>query len=625
MSDFEDARYWKAKDPHRVITAMLKSVQERQTSRRTRDAVHLMMYGIAGAEALISPQLRAVIARPSFLEAKPKLQLNIVRSVIDTATALIGGVRPRAQFMTDGGKWDEQTRAKNRGRFVEAVIAENDGYTLGHKSFRNAGIFGTGLLKVCREYGKIVLEATPISEVFVDEYEGLYGKPCSYFHQRHVDKLRLIEMFPQHRNEIEKSEPTDSRWNGRGTIADQTQVTETWHMPSGPEADDGWKFTTIGEATLARQPWRWQHPPFAVFRFNDPTFGWYGEGIVQEIRSQQEELNSLLRTAQANFHMASGLKVFVDKGSGISPGQIGNSLKGQVMEVNMSSHAPVFYAPDPIPASLLPMILFHIEQMYGVVGISVMGSRGEIPAGLSGSGRSMLVYQNVESKRFQVVQQRYEQFFMDLSERILEAAADEYEENGEMLATYIGDRWTEQIDFAEIQGDCYKIIPYPTSIMPQTPAGKLAMVEQLQAMQLIDEKQGRKLLDFPDLKSELDLDLAPIELIDERLQHMVKTGEYLPPHPRMDIELAFKRSTLAYQRGEIEGMPDDALDMIGQFIDDCQALIELAASPAASPPGAPVGPEAAPMGPDVSTVPATVPGELPPAPAQPAMGAPAMA
>lgn len=595
MSAPDDVRYWNEKDPSEKITSLVQSLQERQSRRAALNTRHLMLYGISGAESIMSPQLRALISRPSFLEAKPKIQLNIVRSVVDTATALVGSIRPRAQFMTDGGTGEEQDRAQNRSRFVDAVMADNDGYTLGAKAFRNAGIFGTGLIKVCREFGKIVLEPTPPTEVFVDEYEGLYGKPCSFFHQRSVDKLRLIELYPEHKKAIEQSEPSDMTTVARGPVSDQTAVTTAWHLPSGPDADDGWEFDTIDGATLSRRPYRWQSPPFAVFRYSDPTFGWYGEGICQELFGLQAELNSLLRGAQANFHAASGLKVFLQKGSGVPPGDIGNSLKGQVVEFVGSP--PVIHAPEPISSSLIPMVMFIIEQMYAVIGASLTSSRGEIPAGISGSGRSMLVYQNIESKRFQDKQQRFEQFHMDLAERILEQAADEYEENGEMVVEYIGEKWVERIDFAEIQGDCYKIIPYPTNYVSGTPAGKVAAVEQLlnlplQDGPLLDGKEVRKLLDFPDLKSELDLDLAPIRLIDERIQRMLKTGEYMPPHPRMDVELAFKRATLAYQQAELDQRTDEQLELIGQFIDDCGDMLQAAMAPPAAP-APPVGPEGA--------------------------------
>lgn len=623
MTSANDVRYWDEKDPSEKITSLVQSLQERASRRTALNTRHALLYGISGAESILSPTLRLLLSSPSFLEAKPKIQLNITRSVVDTATALVGSIRPRAQFMTDGGTGEEADRAQNRSRFVDAVMMDNDGYTLGAKAFRNAGIFGTGLMKVCREFGKIVLEPTSPTEVFVDEYEGLYGKPRSFFHVRSIDKLQLMELFPKHKKAIEDSDSADWYSSTRGPVSDQIPVIQAWHLPSGPEAEDGWEFTTIDGATLGRKPYRWSSPPFAKFNFSDPTFGWYGEGICQELFGLQSELNALLRGVQANFHVASGLKVWLQKGSGVTPGSLNNSLKGSIGEY--VGNPPVIHAPDPISAQVLPVIMFIIEQMYAVIGASLTSSRGEIPAGISGSGRSMLVYQNIESKRFQDKQQRFEQFHMDIAERILEQAADEYEENGEMFVQYVGERWVERIDFDDIQGDCYKIQPYPTNYVSGTPAGKVAAVEQLLnlplAEPLMDGKEVRKVLDFPDLKAELDLDLAPIRLIDERLQRMMKTKEYMPPHPRMDVELAFKRATLAYQQAELDQRTDEQLELIGQFIDDCGDLLQAAMAPPPVPPGMPpaLPPES---GADPMAAMPPPAEEMPPAP-MPANGAPA--
>jgi hypothetical protein len=115
----------------------------------------------------------------------------------------------------------------------------------------------------------------------------------------------------------------------------------------------------------------------------------------------------------------------------------------------------------------------------------------------------------------------------------------------------------------------------------------MAMVESLEARGYIDRAQSLKLLDFPDIDAEMSLELAPMELIDERIQKIIDGDEYLAPHPRMDLDMALKRSMLAYQRGEQRGLPEDKLDRLGQFID---AISELQAK--AAPAAAPVDPMA---------------------------------
>jgi hypothetical protein len=180
-----------------------------------------------------------------------------------------------------------------------------------------------------------------------------------------------------------------------------------------------------------------------------------------------------------------------------------------------------------------------------------------------------------------------------------------YEEDPKLFATYVSERDLERIAFEEIQGDSdeYVVQVFPTSALPNDPAGRFAYIEQLRAGQYIDQAQAKKLLDFPDVDAELDLDMAPIDLIDERLDRILSKGEYLGPHPRMDLELALKRSTLAYQRAELNGTPPERLELLGQFVDEVNYLIGMAARAGAARAGtAPAGP----------VLPGTMPNPTPP-------------
>jgi hypothetical protein len=613
----EDLRWWKGDQRHSRVTTLVKGIQERNSYRRGANLHHLRLYSDKQVTGLTGSSYARAAAWS--LERKPRLALNIVRSCIDSATSLITKARPRATYLTTGGDFDAQQRAKKRERFVSALWHQNQAYALGQKAFKDAAIFGTGLIKVCREHGRVRLEKTFPGEILVDDSEAIYGEPRSLFQVRVVDKLVLKELYPSKAKEIEDSQPPDARIFGRGHIADMRVVTEAWHLPSGPESGDGWHGIYNDTATLFEEEYCHEAFPFAVFRWNEDPLGWWGTGIAYELTGIQFEINQLLRAAQVGMYQGSNLKVLVERGSKIVQAHLNNDIRGTIVEY--TGAPPAWIAPDAVSNQLLAHLQWLVEQGYAITGISQLGARSDVPAELSGSGRAMLVYQNIESQRFLTVQRQYERFYLDLAERCLEASADLYEEDRELFVTYVGQKALERIGFEDIEGDKDEFVVqvFPTSALPNDPAGRFAYVEQLRAGEYIDQAQAKKLLDFPDVAGELDLDLAPVELIDERLDRILSKGEYMGPHPRMDLELALKRSTLAYQRAELNGTPPERLDLLGQFVDEVNDLLAMAApaTPAAAMPGMvpnPTPPEMDPM----------MGGGMPPEPAVPPMAPTAM-
>src|SRR6478609_3503378 len=48
-----------------------------------------------------------------------RVTLNIVQSMVDTVVSKITKNKPRVTFLTDGGEWDQQTRAKKLTQYID--------------------------------------------------------------------------------------------------------------------------------------------------------------------------------------------------------------------------------------------------------------------------------------------------------------------------------------------------------------------------------------------------------------------------------------------------------------------------------------------------------------------------
>lgn len=624
ITDREDLRWWKRPKGrrHEAVTALLKSMQDRQAHRRKLNSHHALLYSDRALDARFHPHL-AELSRSMSFEKRPRLAINVVKSCIDSATSMITKSRPRPAFLTDGGDWQLQTKAKKRGQFVEAVFQEQNAYHLGQRAFKNGGIFGTGILKVCREHGKVRIENSFPGEVFVDDYEAIYGEPRTFFQVRTMDKLVLSELYPSAKKDIADAPSPDSRTYGRATIADQCEVFQVWHLASGPDAGDGMELTCIQGADLDARPYRWESPPFACFRWNEEPIGWYGTGIAQELTGIQWEINKLVRSIQLAMHHAGSFKILIENGSKVVDAHFNNDLRGLLL--HYSGTPPQVISHESVHPQMIQMLQFHIDQAYAITGISQLGARSEMPAGVTGSGRSMLVYQNIESERFVHVQRQYELMYMELAERVLEAASD-LADDGDLSVKYTDPdgKYITELTFDEIDApaDAFRISVTPSSMLDRTLAGKFAQLEQAQGNGWIEPREARKLSGLADLQAEMDLQNAPIELIDQRIARILEKGELLSPHPRMDLELALKRAVLAYQRAELRGVDPKNIEKLGDFIESVLDQLgvptdedsRLAASQAAVR-GLPIPTAAPPLGaapPDAGIPPAAAGGVPPP-------------
>lgn len=580
----DELDWWSASAAERghVLGGIVEELEDRQAPRRAADLHHLRLYSTRQAYA----QHGAAAGgwnRGRPLQRRPRLSLNVVRSCVDTAVSQITRARPRPQFLTSGGNWDLHQRAKKRGRFVESVFHRCQAYRLGQRAFKDAAIFGEGYLHTYADGDRIQIDRVPPNEMIIDESEGIYGEPKNIFRVRIADKLVLKEMFPKKHSVIDSAPSPDERYYGRAHSARLCVVAQAWHLPSGPKAEDGrYAVTLLGkDGLLYDGEYAHQDAPFAMVRWNEDPYGWHGTGIPSELTGIQHEINQILRTIEANIYMGGNLKVFVPKGS-IAKGQISNDLRGVLVETN-GPDAPQFVVNDVASPQLFGHLQFLIEQAYGITGISAAMAQAAEPDRAE-SGRAKLVQRQTYSQRFLHVERQYEAMFMDLTNRSLEVAGD-LANDGVSLTERFPGRWSmDVIDYADVHMEEEEGLPqvFPTSILPDTPAGKLAMVESLEARGYIGRAQAMKLLDFPDIDSEMNLELAPIELIDMRIEKMLDTGEYLAPHPRMDLELARERSLLAYQWAEERGCPEDRLETLGQFVDACNDML----APPPAPPAA---------------------------------------
>lgn len=624
-----DSRWWLADDgdAHNEVWGTLRSIQDEQSWRRIQAEHHHRLYADKPA---INPS-GALYARTDPTPGT-RLSVNVVRNLVDAVVAKITKSRPKPTFLTDGGTFDLTRRARLLEKFCEGLFYEANIYNLSPLIFRDACIFGTGVAKVyADEHAKrIRVERILPGELVVDETDGRYGEPRSYFQVKFLDRAVLADSYPEHVEDIAKAQRIQeydaTSAASSGGRSDRVMVVEAWHLPSGPDAKDGRHVIAISSATLLDEEYTRDRAPFAVIRWSDPVEGWYGTGLAEQLTPIQTELNRIaLRTQQA-MHLMAVPRIFLERGSQVVKSHLSNEI-GQIIEYTGSP--PVTVVGQAMSGEVYGQFDRLYAKAYETSGISQLSAQSQIPSGLSGgSGRALTVYNDIESERFIVVGRAYERFFLDIAALAIDAARDIAASDEGFTVKYPGAKFLDRIDWADIDlaADEYTMQVFPTSALANTPAARMRQVEAWAQAGWISPQQAKRLLDFPDLDRENQLERASYDAAARHIDDILYGNrDDVVPEAFDDLALCAQMAQAAYLAARNDNAPEDRLEALRRFIDDSRLLMQRAADAAQAQAAAEQaamapGPEGMPPGGPEGVPPGLPPGE-PPLPGVPPVAA----
>lgn len=594
-------RRWWTLDSERVhehLIPFVKQLEQRQSYRRVRNIRHARLYSNLEAlgfqSSLYSRQTQDILAQP-------RVTLNVVKSCIDTAASKIAKVKPRPLFLTRDGDWSQQQRAKLLTAYFEGLFQEGMPiYPEKQRSFVDSGVFGTGATKFFKgPDGKPTCERTLIDEVIVDDSEAIYGAPPTFYQTRYVPRDALLSDYGDSEEEIVAAKGSHPEMPQTPGASEMVKVVEAWRLASGKGKKDGRHVICIEGVDLLDEKWGKTYAPFVFDRWNSNLTGFFGMGIAEELTGIQLEINKLCRQIQLAQHFMCVPRVFVENASQVNAGHL-NTTVGGILKY--AGTPPVFNTAPAMPAEVYQHLQYLERKAYEITGISMLSAQSQKPAGLN-SGKALREFQDIESDRFQLVGQRWEQSFLDVTGIVM----DLLEESSVKVGAKVGKDMRE-LDWKDVrmdQGD-FVLRVFPASILPSQPAGKLATVQELTQAGFIEKDMALSLLDFPDLEAAMSLKTAAIDVVKKQVHQILDEGEAVTPEPFQDLALAEQMAQWAYLRAYSDGAPEDRLELLRVFMSDCKALQEQAKLQAqeaamAAQGGMPgLSPQAVPSAPPVS-------------------------
>jgi hypothetical protein len=550
----------------------------RQASIYSRLYANMPLFGMAGTSLnKLSQNNQLPLDRPT---------MNVVQSCVDTLVSRLTQSRPRPIFLTDNGDYKARNLAKQLNQFVMGEFYRTKAYDLGTQALRDAAVLGTGCLKVYEGQDKKVhIERVLFTELLVDPNDGLYGDPRQMYQLKLVDREVLVEMFPDKANDIMRAEQAypDTAGDSSKTASDQVMVIEGWHLPSGPDAGDGRHVIACTNVTLLDEEYNKEKFPFVFLHYSQRLLGFFGQSLAEQLMGTQVEINKLLMTISRSINLVGVPRVFVEDGSKVVKAQLNNDV-GSI--VTYRGTKPVYEVAPCVPAEVYAQLQRLVDYAYQQSGISALSAASKKPAGLD-SGAALREYDDLQSDRFATLSKRYDNLYVELAYQAIELAKDIAERDGSYSTVYPNKDGTREVNLPEsdLLQDTYIIQCYDASSLPRDPAGRLQKIIEMIQSGMVSVQEGRRMLDFPDLEQQEKLANSGEERILYILDNIIEKGEYTPPDPFMDLNLAIQISNQYYNLYMPTKLEPERAEMVRTFNSQAITLQQAAQPPMPMAPG----------------------------------------
>lgn len=537
-------------------------------------------------------------------------QLNLIRQAVDTLVSRIGTQRPKPQYIVTDGSFDLERVARLRTRVLEGQLHDSGAYEVMPVALVDALNNGIGHVTAYLDpdTDQVTCERCEPGEVVIDPREGRCGEPTRVQRKRAMSKDVIRAMYPdvsEARLEQAKK-PTDAdrelSFTPRDSSVDEVMVYEGWYSPPGKDKKGGRHVICLSSCTLVDEAWDHIIPIVPIYGWKRQT-GYWGIGVAEMGAESQDRYNQNEAKIEYMQRLGSTAWVLADRNSDVRVERLTNEPLA-IVRFTSRGVEPKIQVFSATPMDLVQENERIRERFLSMLGVSQMAAEARKPAGLD-SAPSQRAYEDITSQRHSPQSKQYENAFMHLV-RVYEALNDHAQstKKGGYSVTARTQRglvplvklvkWSD----AHMPPEQYRLTCFPTSQLPTTVPGRLAALSEWVASGFVSRPYAQKqMIDLPDDDMQR-LELADLDFVMWQIEEILD-GKNVSPESYQDMSLAADTARRAYLQIKSRGAPEEILETMRNFIDDCMEELQkqqAAAAPPPAPPGQPAPMDPAALG-----------------------------
>lgn len=297
--------------------------------------------------------------------------------------------------------------------------------------------------------------------------------------------------------------------------------------------------------------------PYIQWDFHQLPSGVFGQGLCEILLRIQEEIDRQMAADTENSMRGGWPKWLAHVDSGVNPAALGDTSWGVV-----KWSGPPYAKPEPVnPPSLIAEQVTRVDRLIKFAEkrahISEVAIKGESGAGANASGVA-------QEKRTQIDDANFAEMGRRLEE-VAEAAAGKLIRLGIKLkpSFTLPGRNRQLIDWKSVHildSATVGIEAIGMSRFPQSISGRQELLDNMLANGAISRQLHSRFSQVPDTDRLQDEINAPQDSVDKMLSDILRSGEYEPPMPFMDLDYAKVAAEVRYMLEVKMGAPRNSLD-----------------------------------------------------------------